>query len=457
MGTYGSCREPFAQPAMGWTRGAFTLIELLVVVAIIAILAAMLLPALAAAREKARRSSCTSNLNQMAKALESYCGDYGGYFPNKPAYGRAAATFNIAGVQLDRGVCQDPRTGDQVETNQTQFAKIYVFSPNDAGPMDEMCIAFGANTDDARRRANSNQWLQTGPIGLGYLAVTGYMGDPRLYHCPSWQVSPLVLVTQGGDMGYYPGGGSSSHESAVPLSYGVAASHGALKMLGGFSPRDLTHGNYKRMAEAQAGSFPTANRKQAYLSAGDAYATKIGGSGAMASYGYRNQAVMAPFDWGTAGLTDPTARFPAHYTRPLVTTQLGCPLFKTQRLLGGRSLVCDTFQRSHRDALKTQPGLGVYHHKEGYNVLYGDGHASWYGDPQQRILWTDCASKTDGSSLSVHSSPGNWAGPKCGASLAGTIVDTTLSGGGGYASGRSLVYHMFDSQAAIDTGTMPLP
>jgi len=62
-------------------RKGFTLIELLVVVAIIAILAAMLMPALSKAREKARAAVCMNNLKQLYTALKMYANDYDQYLP----------------------------------------------------------------------------------------------------------------------------------------------------------------------------------------------------------------------------------------------------------------------------------------------------------------------------------------------------------------------------------------
>jgi prepilin-type N-terminal cleavage/methylation domain-containing protein len=62
-------------------RRGFTLIELLVVLAIIVILAALLLPALARAKEQARRVKCISNLKQVALAAKTYAMDHEGDFP----------------------------------------------------------------------------------------------------------------------------------------------------------------------------------------------------------------------------------------------------------------------------------------------------------------------------------------------------------------------------------------
>jgi prepilin-type N-terminal cleavage/methylation domain-containing protein/prepilin-type processing-associated H-X9-DG protein len=79
------------------TRSGFTLIELLVVIAIIAILAAILFPVFARARENARRASCQSNLKQLALGVLQYVQDYDEKFPQR-RYGTPASANGWAAV-----------------------------------------------------------------------------------------------------------------------------------------------------------------------------------------------------------------------------------------------------------------------------------------------------------------------------------------------------------------------
>jgi prepilin-type N-terminal cleavage/methylation domain-containing protein len=107
----------------GRRRAGFTLIELLVVIAIIAILAAMLLPALAAAKRKAYLANCTSNMKQTSLALQMYFGDFRDMIP--PGKG----SRNPPGPGVDYGLTfgQVPAYNGQTSGNCMKWLPVYIY------------------------------------------------------------------------------------------------------------------------------------------------------------------------------------------------------------------------------------------------------------------------------------------------------------------------------------------
>jgi len=152
-------------------RAAFTLIELLVVMVIIALLIGLLLPALARAKEEARKTQCRSNLRGIGLAIVMYASDNGGYGPE---FGGQWWLENGDGSLYHYGIVRPTSAHD----HPGDFG---VFKPNDASPSNNN-MTFGHP-----QIWHANILRPARPIGLGLIWASGYLTrkGAQILYCPS--------------------------------------------------------------------------------------------------------------------------------------------------------------------------------------------------------------------------------------------------------------------------------
>ena len=160
---------------MGRRSQGFTLVELLVVIGIIALLISILLPALNAAKERANRVKCASNLRQIGQAMQLYNADQKQY--PRGAYSPTAGVVASAGSNLNDGISTPAATPNQVYAALFLLVKtcdlsteVFICPSTSSNSMQSNLVAAANNFTNAQNVSYSiaNPYPKTEATQLGY-------------------------------------------------------------------------------------------------------------------------------------------------------------------------------------------------------------------------------------------------------------------------------------------------
>jgi prepilin-type N-terminal cleavage/methylation domain-containing protein/prepilin-type processing-associated H-X9-DG protein len=196
-------REPPSLSRKVHSLPAFTLIELLVVIAIIAILAAMLLPALASAKEKAKRANCQSNLRQIGTALFIYAGDNHDALPES-----IIANENLGSALWDLPISMADSIGGGTIGASNNIYRAIFYCPGGYAKISDLDGWWTYDTGAAAHRSTSYQWIirrsETAENGItwtspkkGYLKKITQVFTNNLYSLPDTELVTDIVVSQG--------------------------------------------------------------------------------------------------------------------------------------------------------------------------------------------------------------------------------------------------------------------